>query len=229
MYIYKITNLINNKIYIGQTKYSVNESILYLGSGKLILNAIKKYGVENFKKEIIIDNIINKTLLCELEKHYIRLYNSNNSKFGYNLSAGGESTLGYKFTLEQRKNLSIAHLNSEKHQSACKNPDRNNKMSQTKKGQIRSESHKHNLSIALTGKKRTEESKLKQSIANKGKRLSEETKQKIGQGNKGKIVSEETRQKIGNIHRGKIVSEETRQKIRDKRKLQSPPNKKAKL
>ena len=53
-YIYKTTNLINGKIYIGQ--HRVNNDVIdknYFGSGKLLLEAIKKYGKENFKCEII--------------------------------------------------------------------------------------------------------------------------------------------------------------------------------
>lgn len=53
-YIYKTTNLINNKIYIGQHK--VKEEKIdnsYYGSGKLIIQAIKKYGKENFKSRDI--------------------------------------------------------------------------------------------------------------------------------------------------------------------------------
>ena len=54
MYIYKTTNLINGKIYIGQSIRKFSKS--YLGSGVKILNAIKKYGKENFKVEILEDN-----------------------------------------------------------------------------------------------------------------------------------------------------------------------------
>ena len=50
MIIYKTTNLVNGKIYIGQDK---NNNPAYLGSGKILHLAFQKYGLENFNKEIL--------------------------------------------------------------------------------------------------------------------------------------------------------------------------------
>jgi len=54
MIVYLITNLINGKQYIGAEKNGNNPN--YFGSGRLIMEAIEKFGKENFKKEIIIDD-----------------------------------------------------------------------------------------------------------------------------------------------------------------------------
>ena len=86
MEIYKITNLINSKIYIGKDTTSNPK---YFGSGVLIKKSISKYGIENFVKEII-DTAENKKELSEKEKHWISFYNSTNRKIGYNISEGGD-------------------------------------------------------------------------------------------------------------------------------------------
>lgn len=87
--VYKITNLINGNYYIG--KHSTdNIDDEYMGSGKLIQKAINKYGIENFKKEILFDFLTEEEAyqkekeLMPLEKtHY---YNNK----CYNLVEGGE-------------------------------------------------------------------------------------------------------------------------------------------
>lgn len=88
MIIYKTTNLINGKIYIGQTR--TKSLTKYKGGGKLLQEAFKKYGWKNFKCEIIVQGDFNWELTNQLEIHYIQLYNSTNKKLGYNIEKGGK-------------------------------------------------------------------------------------------------------------------------------------------
>ena len=86
--IYKITNKINHKYYIGMHKTNnINDG--YMGSGKLIKAAIKKYGLESFIKEIlfIFDN---ESDMKEKEKELVII-----SEQTYNLCPGGHGGFGY--------------------------------------------------------------------------------------------------------------------------------------
>jgi len=95
--IYKITNLVNGKIYIGQTIKNpkdrfirhIYEAVNKKNKKSLVLNAIRKYGKDNFKFDIIKSGNFNRQLLDELEIHYIQLYNSTNKNTGYNILKGG--------------------------------------------------------------------------------------------------------------------------------------------
>lgn len=86
MQIYKITNSINGKIYIGKDK---NDRACYFGSGRLIKRAIIKYGKENFVKEIIefCDTI---SELNVREIFWINELKSRDPKIGYNIAKGGD-------------------------------------------------------------------------------------------------------------------------------------------
>ena len=86
--IYKITNKLNNKFYIGMHK-TTNLNDGYMGSGKLIQRAIEKHGAENFTKEIlhVFDN---ETDMRNKEKELVIL--SENS---YNLLEGGKGGFGF--------------------------------------------------------------------------------------------------------------------------------------
>lgn len=85
-YIYLTRNLINNKCYIGQ-HISYKEIDSYIGSGKLLKRAIKKYGKNNFIKEII-EYCKNEIELNEKEEFYIKKFNTQIPK-GYNISKSG--------------------------------------------------------------------------------------------------------------------------------------------
>lgn len=86
MQIYKITNLINNKIYIGKDTTSDPN---YFGSGLLINRSFKKYGKENFTKEVI-DITDDCDELSKKEIYWISHYKSTDRKIGYNIAPGGD-------------------------------------------------------------------------------------------------------------------------------------------
>lgn len=83
MIIYKTTNLVNGKIYIGKDE---KNNPNYLGSGKILKSAIKKYGEENFKKEIL-EICKTREELNEREKYWIKKLKSIEE--GYNIAEGG--------------------------------------------------------------------------------------------------------------------------------------------
>ena len=88
-YIYKTTNLINHKIYVGQHKWSGNTiDRNYFGSGKSLLKAIRKYGIQNFRCEII-DWCYNDEDMNNKEIFWIDFLQSTNRAIGYNHSDGG--------------------------------------------------------------------------------------------------------------------------------------------
>ena len=90
--IYKITNLLNNKVYIGQTKNSLSKRFREHCSTKSfclkLRNAIQKYGKENFTIEKI-DEDTTKLGINTKEIHYISIFNSTDDNFGYNIQKGG--------------------------------------------------------------------------------------------------------------------------------------------
>jgi len=96
MIIYKVTNKINNKVYIGQTTLSLDERRRYhykesrrKNDTTYFHNALNKYHYEDFVWEILEDNIDNIDTLNEKEIYYISKYNSTDRNVGYNLKAGG--------------------------------------------------------------------------------------------------------------------------------------------
>lgn len=116
MIIYKVTNIVNDKVYIGLTirTLSVRKSQHVSDSKRHTYNsyfhsAIRKYGIESFKWEIIA-SAASKTQLKKLEISKIAEHNSNNCKFGYNLTIGGDGVNGLVFTDEQKLNISKSKI-----------------------------------------------------------------------------------------------------------------------
>jgi group I intron endonuclease len=97
MIIYKVTNRINGKSYIGQSVRTLSErkkehlkTALKMRDGKNYFHcAIVEYGEEIFEWEIL-DRCDNQQKLNELEKFYIKKFNTTDNRFGYNGSEGGQ-------------------------------------------------------------------------------------------------------------------------------------------
>ena len=180
-YIYKTTNLITNKIYIGQKHSNLFLGDKYLGSGKRLRDSIKHYGKENFKVELI-EEIESKDLMDEREIYWISYYKSTDTEIGYNISQGGNVNR----TMVGENNPFYGKHHSEEQRLIW---------STTRKGQ------KH--------RPHTEEEKLKIGISNKGKVLSEETKLKISKNNKrarlGVKLSDDTKLKLSLAKKGKVT------------------------
>ena len=112
-YIYKCTNLVNGKVYIGQSIDPINrirQHINVRSKHSYLLNyAIKKYGVENFLFEVIRSDVpieqINETEIQCIKEYSCKV------PIGYNITDGGKGHLGHKPSEETRKKMSIAQRN----------------------------------------------------------------------------------------------------------------------
>ena len=225
--IYKITNILNNKSYYGQTRQSPNrrwsqhKQAAKKGGKMILYNAIRFHGIENFTFEIVYEC----ETLEELNVKEIECISINNSLSpnGYNAGKGGDN---YEKTAETRAKLSASN-----------------------KGRIISEEWRKNMSIARKGRKITEETRIKMQKAQIGRVITDETKQKLREANIGKKQSadtiakksaartgvawsdkkresmlgrkntEETKKKMSESQKGRVFSEETKIKMREAKKL----------
>lgn len=159
--VYKTTNLINGKIYIGcHCTNKLNDC--YLGSGLTLKKAIKKYGKENFSRETLHD-VDNSELAYFIEEllvddEFIKREDTYNVKNG---GTGGYNMTGKKHKAETLKKMSDSHKGLKHTEKAIE------KISEAKKGKTFSEEHKRNLSIAHVGFSPSEETRKKLSEATK--------------------------------------------------------------
>jgi len=130
--VYKITNLINGKAYVGITTKTLERRLKIHMTAKNekhlpFHRALNKYGLEGFSCDILIDDEPWEEL-CKLEKYYIKHFNCK-SPNGYNLTDGGEGFSGFKWTEEQKKNHSMHNpeflIRNKEFMSSEKNPMKN--------------------------------------------------------------------------------------------------------
>jgi hypothetical protein len=162
--IYRITNIIDGKFYIGKHQTEdLNDE--YFGSGKLIKRAIRKYGIENFKKEILFI-FETEQEMNDKEKELVVIGESS-----YNLCEGGHG--GFSYINKSGKKPWAHRFTPEETQRGISR----SKVAMT--GKTLSEDHKEKVRLGMIGNRNT-----------KGHTLSEEHKRRISAslvGNKNKL------------------------------------------
>lgn len=177
-YIYKITNKINGKIYIGKTKYNIDSRYkshikqaiknkeLNITSSKLY-NAFNKYGVENFVIEQIEECPYD--ILSEREIYWIKELDSRNPSIGYNICKGGECGpggpmfKGHKHSEETKKQMSL-------NRKGEKNANYGNRWNQSDKLKELHSKLSSGENNGMYGKKHSAESKEKNRLSHLGKK-----------------------------------------------------------
>ena len=198
-WVYVHTCKANGKRYIGCTTQAKPERRWGRNGEGYLYNdhfrsAILKHGWSNFQHEVF--EVDSKEEMYRKEVELISFYHSNDPRYGYNNSTGGEkSSLGCKHSEEAKKKMSRAH-----------------------KGKVLGEEHKKRISETSRERWTDPEYRKHMSKVRKGnphKPHSEETKRRIAEARKGTHPSEEARKHMSEAHKGKSKphSEETKRRI----------------
>lgn len=176
--IYKTTNLINGMFYIGKHQ-TENENDGYYGSGAYLERAIKKYGKENFKKEVLFvfdtEEEMNKKERELIQEELVDDSRCYNLMFG---GEGGDTWTGRHHSEETKKKLSdIAKRNLEK------SGEEGHLRRSEKQKEIWEKLRKNPEKLKEINRKRSETRKrqIAENPSLVGHKLSEETKRKISE------------------------------------------------
>ena len=181
--IYKITNLVNGKIYIGASKDIEKRWGAHRNGHSDLAKEFQTFGLDNFKFEILLE--CPEDMLCQWERDMICLYDADDPEKGYNCKKNRpyslkrtEALKGRKLSEETKRKISESHKGCVAWNKGLKNiysDETRRKISETHKGKPawnrgipHSEETRRKMSEALRGRK----------VWNKGIPLSEETKRK---------------------------------------------------
>jgi len=197
-FIYITINLINGKIYIGKRKFNRGWQY-YLGGGVAFKKSVKKYGRENFIRNIIAI-AYSKEELNNLEIEFIKNHNAVNSLDYYNITKGGDTGLeGFHHSDETRQKMSMSQK-GENHPMFGKHHtlEARKKISETSKLKKHSEETKRKISESQKGEKGN----------NYGKHPSEETRRKMSESRRN--LPKEIKKKFGDPNR-KVTPEQAKE------------------
>ena len=199
MIIYKATNTINGKYYIGKTTTTLEKRIRAHKSAAnkkkwVFYSAINKYGFDNFKWEVLAEC----TDIDTLNKLEIKLIEENIG--GYNVAKGGSG--GDTFTNNPNKEI-IRENVSNFHKGKVLTDEHKEKISKGNKGKTKTftEEHKNNIGKSKKGVESPNKGKTYEEIMGVEKAL--EFKKRQSEMRKGRVVSEETKKKISEYHKNK--------------------------
>lgn len=200
--VYKITNILDSKVYVGSSfnvykRWDRHRSSLRKGthSNAHLQASVNLVGLDSFIFEIIEETPKDKKFILQKEQYWLDFYQSYKKDKGYNILPVAGNNSGFKHSEATKEIIRKARL-----------------------GKHLSEESKQKVRDFLKGHEVSSETRLRISEANKGKEawntgletgpLSEEHKQAIGKGNIGKRIgmkaSEETRKKLSESHLGQI-------------------------
>ncbi len=227
MFIYAITNDVNDKAYVGlhcgidlRTRWITHRSFSKRGSNSLISLAMRKHGIEKFHITSVWSGHISLAKLKALERYYIQCFGSRVPN-GYNLTEGGDGTPGFRHSEEERKRrrermkAQIISGNIPSIRGQKKNQEVIKKMVASRRGKKnkkrKSEEERKRIGQQMKGNrymagyKWSAESIAKRTASRAGYKHSEETRRKIAASNsismKGKKHSEETKRKMSASHK----------------------------
>jgi group I intron endonuclease len=195
--VYITTNLINQMQYVGMHRLKddvVNDG--YLGSGSYFSLALKKYGRENFSREILAYNS-DLFFAHQIEAYFVNRHNTV-TPFGYNLSLTGGFLPFGKHSESSKRKISESGIGDKNHFYGKKHTDKTKKKISIKKtGHKQSEETINRRVISLTGLRRTLEQKEKiyknHNYEKSNPPVSEGAKRKLSILNKGKPWNESRR------------------------------------
>ena len=110
MFIYLTTNIKDGKRYVGQSSFLVEDKPNYIGSGKKFIAALKYHGKENFTRVILERDIKHLDVLNEREVYWIAYYKTYDNARDYNLTKGGDGSVGHKHTVNSKTQMTQSQL-----------------------------------------------------------------------------------------------------------------------
>lgn len=209
--VYKVTNMINNKIWIGKTVNFEKRKKLHIRDLRskregFFYDDFRKHGENNFKWEILQYYNTRKEL-SDGEIYYISLFESTNKNKGYNVALGGDGCIipNRKLSEERKKAIGDFHRGKKRPQHVI------DIIRKANTGKKRTEEQKQKLRDLYIGTTRTEEIKKKISDGQTGpknhfysKKHTDASKEKMRQAKLGKKATESHKKKISEALKGRI-------------------------